>query len=126
MGSLTNALHTGTGIAYIYEKSTQPDWSSISSNVIISYISISVSLNVLLTLMIIIRLVLHHRDIRHALGTSVSGLYGAIITTLVESYALYAGTLLLYVIPLAANSIVSNIFVDALGGAQVSTVVVFP
>lgn len=78
--------------------------------------------------MIIIRLVLHNRNIQRALGTStgVRGLYRAIITMLVESYALYAATLLLYVIPLAANSTVSNIFVDALGGAQVSTFVSFP
>ena len=78
--------------------------------------------------MIIIRLVLHNRNIQRALGTStgVSGLYGAIVAMLVESYALYAVTLLLYVIPLAISSTVSNIFVDALGGAQVGNVVISP
>jgi len=56
------------------------------------YLLISVSLNILLTLMIVVRLVLHGRQIRAAAGSAVgiSGLYKTISTMLVESCALFA------------------------------------
>ena len=55
------------------------------------YLSISVSLNVLLTLMIVIRLVLHGRNILAAPGSlaRISGLQAA-STMLIESCALFA------------------------------------
>jgi len=58
----------------------------------IPYLSISVSLNALLTLMIVIRLVLHGRNIRAATGSAagISGLYKAVSTMLIESCALFA------------------------------------
>jgi len=58
----------------------------------IPYLSISVSLNVLLTLMIVIRLILHGRQIHTATGSAVGigGLYKTVSTMLVESCALFA------------------------------------
>lgn len=58
------------------------------------YLPISLSLTIILTLMIITRLVLHSRKLQHATGSwaSADGPYKAIVTILVESYALYAVT----------------------------------
>ena len=58
----------------------------------ITCLSISVSLNVLLTLMIVIRLVLHGRTIRAATGSAagINGLYKTVSTILIESCALFA------------------------------------
>ena len=58
----------------------------------VPYLSISVSLNVLLTLMIVIRLILHGRQIHTATGPAVgiSGLYKTVSTMLIESCALFA------------------------------------
>jgi len=58
----------------------------------VPYLSISVSLNALLTMMIVIRLILHGRRIRTAIGPAVgiSGLYKTVSTMLVESCALFA------------------------------------
>ena len=51
----------------------------------IPYLSISVSLNVLLTLLIVIRLVLHIRNIRVAMGTAgIGGLCKSIVTMLMS------------------------------------------
>ena len=87
----------------------------------ISYFSISIALNVLLTLMIGIRLILHSRKLRKSLGTPTraSGLYKAIVTMLVESSALYAVSSLLYVGLWGANSTVSDIFLQIFIEAQV-------
>lgn len=112
------------GILFIYE-TMQPayitDRDSIGINITISYYSISISLNVLLTLMIVIRLVLYSRNIRKATGATsgVGGIYKAVVTTLVESSALYAVAFLLYIGPWAANSYLALVFSPVLGGIQV-------
>jgi len=66
----------------------------------IPYLSISVSLNVLLTLMIVVRLVLHGRNIRAATGSAagITGLYKTVSTTLIESCALFTVTSLVVVV----------------------------
>jgi hypothetical protein len=90
----------------------------------ISYYSISLSLNVLLTLMIIARLALHSRNIRNAIGapSGPGGLYTAIITMLVESSALNAIAILLYIIPFSIDTYVVYIFSPVLGHIQVRSV----
>jgi hypothetical protein len=93
----------------------------------ISYYSISLSLNVLLTLMIIGRLALHSRNIRNAIGASSGpgGLYTAIITMLVESSALNAIGYLPSIITNAVDSNVGYIFSPVLGHIQVRSVFTF-
>ena len=98
---LANFGNVATGIMVTYQMA-QPSssaWATILLNFSIPDISISVSLNVLLTLMIVIRLVLHSRSIRTATGSSpgISGLYTTIATMLVESSTLYAVTSLLLI-----------------------------
>ena len=91
------------------------------------YLSISVSLNVLLTLMIVIRLVLHGRSVRAATGSpaGISGLCKAISTMLIESCALFTVSSLLVVVPLATIQIynrgdeAANIFYPILAETQV-------
>ena len=89
--------------------------------------AICVSLNVLLSLMIIVRLALHSRNIRNAIGASsgAGGLYTALITMLVESSALNAVGYLLFIISGTVNGSVSNIFAPAVGEIQVRAVFPF-
>ena len=80
----------------------------------VPYLSISVSLNVLLTLMIIIRLILHGRQIRAAAGSAfgITGLYKTVSTMLIESCALFAVCSLVVIVALAVyqNSINPAVF----------------
>ena len=113
------------GIMLIYQTS-QPNssiWNSVAINFGLPYFSISISLNILLTLMIVARLVLHSREIRTALGapSGLTGLYKAIITMLVESSALYAVNSLLFVGPWGAGSHAADIFLPILAETQVCT-----
>ena len=125
---LADTTNAATGIAYIYE-AMQPESGSVISQYYasLSYYSICVALNALLTLMIVIRLVLHIRNIRDALGPSagVGGLYTAIIAMLIESHAPYAIAFLLYIGPWATNSPIQYVFSPILCEMQVSAVLVF-
>ena len=89
--------------------------------------AINLSLNALLTLMIITRLILHSRNIRKAVGTTagVTGLYKAIVTMLVESSALYAASLVLTAGPWVAGSYLQDIFTPILAEVQVRPVLHF-
>ena len=66
-------------------------WGTVVFHFGLPYLSISMSLNILLTLMIIIRLALHIRDVRIAMGgpDGIGGLYKTVVTMLIESCALY-------------------------------------
>ena len=95
-------------------------WNTVDVDFGLPYFSISLALNVLLTLMIVIRLILRNRDVRTALGlTGIGGSCKAIITMLVESSALYAVTSLLYVGPWGAGNHAADIFLPCLCQIQV-------
>ena len=84
------------------------------------HLSITVSLDVLLTLTIVTRIVLHGRNVRAATASraGISGLYKTISTMLIESSALYAVTSLLLIALWAAGSDSSDIFVPIPAGTQ--------
>lgn len=86
-----------------------------------AYYSISLSLDFLLTLMIVGRIVRHSREIQNAMGVLAkpSRLYATIVTILVESCALYSVSYLLFLGPWASSSPVSNAFFSMLAQNQV-------
>ena len=116
------------GIFFIY-KTSQPSSLSegLASSFGVPYFSISISLNILLTLMIVGRLIRHNRNIRQAMGTStgVTGLYNAVVTMLIESSALYAVSSILFIAPWAVGSWVADIFLPILANTQVRTFLAF-
>ena len=112
------------GIMLVYQ-SSKPD-SNILNHIGIydfgvpSY-SISLSLNVILTLMIIARLVVHNRKLRSSMGNraTTSGLYNSIITMFIESSALYAVSFLLFIGPWGSGNPAANVFSPILAETQV-------
>lgn len=123
-----NFTGTGTGIANIYFTPTNAPLIGAAYIIVSSYYVICLVLNILLTLMIIAKLILHRRNLRHAIGTSngATGVYTTIVTILLESYTLYAIALLSYIITWAMQS--AGVYVTAriLGNVQVCTVFHFP
>ena len=111
------------GTVFMYQASRPHSsvWNSVAINFGVPYLSISVSLNVLLTLMIVTRLVLHCRNIRAAMGSpgGIGGLYKAVVTMLIESCALYAVNSLLFIGSWGTGSYAANIFMPMLAQAQV-------
>lgn len=112
------------GIMWIFQTS-HPDggfWQLTAPNLGLVYFSISLSLNILLTLMIVTRLILHNRMmIRNLVGAraTVSGLRSVVITLLIESCALNAVGSLLYLVPWSIASYVSNYFYPVFSMTQV-------
>ena len=107
----------------VYYQISQPDctiWRTSTINVGVPY-SISVSLDVLLTFMIIARIVLLSREIRKAMNAPfrISALYKAIITVISESSALYAVTFLFWIGTWAANNPAEYFFFPLLAQVQV-------
>ena len=126
-GALTDTTDVVLGIVDIYYSSGMRNSTATNTNANTSYFSICVSLNVLITLMIVIRLIMCIRNIRNGIGASdgSGGLHTAastVITMLVESYALYVVVALAYIILSAMDSWVVNLFGDALGASQVRIV----
>ena len=86
------------------------------------YYSISLSLNILLTLMIVVRLILRARTTRTALGIAgIGGLSKAIVTMLIESCVLYAVSSLLVIGPWGAGNPITSVFLPILDQTQVRT-----
>ena len=108
------------GITFVYQAviPTGITWSALPCY------SISLSLNVLLTLVIIIRLNVHARNTRVALGvTGIGGLYKAVITMLVESCAILAVSPLLVIGSRGAGiSPIVNLFMPILYQTQVRAI----
>lgn len=113
------------GIAFTYMKpdNNPPETFAMAHDFGISYFSISLSLDILLTLMIITRLVLHNMAIRVAPETPAGAIwtYKAIVTMLVESFALRAGSFLLFIGTWASGSGVEYLFFPILAATEVCT-----
>ena len=94
-------------------------WGNV--NFILLNLSISVSLNVILTLMIVTRLVLHSRNIRTITGSRavISRLYKTVATMLIESSALYSVNSLVLIGLWAARSGAAGIFLPVFSQTQV-------
>ena len=122
--TLANITDLVMGVAHIYQGSGTRLSTALSANLDTSYFSISLSLNILLTLMIVARLIVHIRNVRKAIGASegARGLYSTtatVVTMLIESYALYAVIFLLYIVCWAIDNWAFSIFSNALGASQV-------
>ena len=112
-----NVVNVAMGIVFVYQ-SAQVDGAYWQSALL--YFSISLSLNILLTLMIVVRLILHARDTRTALGISgTGGLCKAVVVMFIESCALYAVNSLLFIGPMGAGNSISNLFLATLAQTQV-------
>jgi hypothetical protein len=92
------------------------------------YYLISLSLNVLLTLMIITRLVVLSGRVRKTMNAPVriGGLYKAIIASLVESCGLYTFAYILFLVPWYIDDPVSEVFTFVLTQIQVRDAHTFP
>ena len=111
-----NVDHVAMGIVSVYQNT----WLTGSTWAIVPYFLISCSLNIILTLMITIRLILYSGPVRTGVGITGTGrLCKAIIAMFIESCALYAVSLLLYVGTWMARDGVSPAFFPILAEIQV-------
>jgi len=93
-------------------------WSQIVVKFSIAYWSLSISLNIILTLLISGRLLFVRHRIETSLGTHHAQMYSSLVALLVESAALYSVTGLIFIISYARNSPFQNLVLPALGQIQ--------
>ncbi|TFK53104.1 hypothetical protein OE88DRAFT_1793238 [Heliocybe sulcata] len=88
-------------------------WSKVTVGFAIPYWSLSIVLNVMVTVLIIARILMVRRGFQ-ATGGVAQGKYSSITAMLVESAALYSITSLVFIITYARNSNVQNIVLPIL------------
>lgn len=126
---LANVADTATGIVFLC-KDLEPNggtWGTFTVNFDHPSLLTSLTLNVLLTLMIIARLVLHSRSVKNAMGPSdtTNRVYKTVVTVLVESFALYTVGFLLFIGTWSARSYLVYTFFPVLVETQVRAVFKF-
>ncbi|KAF8808158.1 hypothetical protein BYT27DRAFT_7097781 [Phlegmacium glaucopus] len=83
-----------------------------------SYYIISLSVNILLTILITIRLVLYRRRVIATLAPEHGKHYVSLATIMIESAALYSAFALLFIITYALNNPINQIFLGVASSAQ--------
>ncbi|KAF9045122.1 hypothetical protein BJ165DRAFT_1541013 [Panaeolus papilionaceus] len=112
-----------TGIIYLYQVSRPgaSPWATEMFTLIYSIISLG--LNIVLTMMIVVRLFIHRRRVIKAIGSRHGAQYTGIISILVESAFILDIIVLLFIIPFALDSPLANTFLSTL--VQVQTIASF-
>ncbi|KAI0833560.1 hypothetical protein BC628DRAFT_1308805, partial [Trametes gibbosa] len=113
---------TAMSILSVFQTS-RPDaslWSTTGVIFSVPYFSISIGLNILLTLLIVVRLLWMSYSAKHSIGSDHSKTYVSIAAMLLESAAPYAVTGVIFIITYARNSDVQHLVLPILGQVMVS------
>ncbi|TFK55089.1 hypothetical protein OE88DRAFT_1642333 [Heliocybe sulcata] len=94
-------------------------WSDSSVNFALAYFSISLTLNILTTVLILARLMYHRLEVTRSLGHAYGTYYTSVAAMLVESASLYAACSLLFLVPYVLNHPLQNIFMQVLSQVQI-------
>lgn len=110
-----------TGIMWLLQDFVFSPWSSAGAiNWTIPFFSLSLSLNILLTIAIVLRLLLFRRHIVSVLGQGHGRQYTSVAAMIVESASIFSVFSLLFLVPFALNNPLNGLFFSPLGGVQVS------
>ncbi|TFK49606.1 hypothetical protein OE88DRAFT_1736610 [Heliocybe sulcata] len=110
------------GILWLIQVSVTSPWESGSLNWTVPYLSISLALNIILTVAITARLLVYRHRIRSVMGPGHGKKYVGIAAMLVESASLYTVFSLLVLVPFALNNPLSDVFLQALIQFQATAV----
>lgn len=94
-------------------------WTQITFTFAVPYWSLSIAINILLTLLIIIRLVTIRNRLRAALGNQHTKTYTSLIAIMVESASIYSTISLIYIVAYAKSWKVQNLVLPALAQVMV-------
>lgn len=117
-------LHAVLGIFFLLQISSPSSSPYLNPGRLINwtfpYFSVSLAINIVVTLLVAIRLLLYRRTMVQLLGPGHGTECTTIVAMLVESAAVYATFSLLFLIPFALDNPVSYTFLQVLGEAQAS------
>ena len=85
----------------------------------IPFLSLTISLNILVTIAIVIRIQMYRSRLSKALGSHHASHYTSVSAMIVESAAIYSAFAIVLLVTFAINSPVFNIFLQAMSQVQV-------
>ncbi|KAJ6594171.1 hypothetical protein B0H19DRAFT_919928 [Mycena capillaripes] len=96
-------------------------WDTAGINFTTPYFAMSLALNILVTILIIVRLMLYRKRINQALpsGSSHGAQYVSLAAMVFESAAIYSVFSLLFLVPFTMNHPLSQLFIQALSPVQI-------
>ncbi|KAF7376377.1 hypothetical protein MSAN_00053200 [Mycena sanguinolenta] len=113
----------GLGICWLKQVGTTSasPWATNGINFTTPYFAMSLALNMIVTVLIVVRLMLYRRRIKQALpsGTNHSTSYVSLATIVFESAAIYSVFSLLFLVPFAFGHPLSQLFLQALSPVQI-------
>lgn len=110
------------GIMWLLQVTTfSPYFSSTNINYTVPYLSLSLALNIIITIVIVLRLLTYRRRISKVLGSSYGTQYTSIAAMIIESAALYSAFSVAFLTLFLLNNPISETFIEALTQVQVST-----
>jgi len=108
------------GICFLKQvgATSQSPWAASGINFTIPYYSMSLALNILVTILIVIQLLIYRNRISKVLGKAHGAEYASVAAMIVESAAMYSSFALLFLVPFALNHPLSQIFIQSLPPVQ--------
>ncbi|KAJ7091128.1 hypothetical protein C8R44DRAFT_750620 [Mycena epipterygia] len=96
-------------------------WDTPGINYTTPYFAMSLALNILVTLLIVVRLMLHRNRINQtrAMGTNHGAQYTSFAAMIIESAAIYSIFSLLFLVPFTMGHPLSQLFLQALSPVQI-------
>ncbi|KAG1901993.1 uncharacterized protein F5891DRAFT_1187022 [Suillus fuscotomentosus] len=108
------------GIMWLLQlSSSSPFFTSTNINYTVPYLSLSLALNIIITIAIVLRLLTYRHRITKALGSRFGAQYTSIAAMIVESAALYSTFSLALLILFLLNNPISAAFIELLPQIQV-------
>ncbi|KAG2052037.1 hypothetical protein BDR06DRAFT_915872 [Suillus hirtellus] len=108
------------GIMWLLQlSSSSPFFTSTNINYTVPYLSLSLALNIIITIAIVLRLLTYRHQISKALGPRFGAQYTSIAAMIVESAALYSTFSLALLILFLLNNPISAAFIELLPQIQV-------
>ncbi|ESK90410.1 hypothetical protein Moror_13676 [Moniliophthora roreri MCA 2997] len=113
-------LSIAFGILFLKQVGTvsQSPWETTGINFTAPYYAMSLALNILVTVLIVVRLLIYRHRITKAMGSSHGSHYTSLMAMVVESAAIYSSFALAFLVPFAVNSPASQLFLQALSPIQ--------
>ncbi|KAH7883042.1 hypothetical protein F5I97DRAFT_1815368 [Phlebopus sp. FC_14] len=110
---------TGSLWVVIVSRPAQSGSGWMSFTFLFPYLSVSLAINIFISLLTVLRLMYHRSRISKVLGPAHGKIYASFAGMIIESASVYSICSLLYLIPYGANSPLANSFMQILGEAQI-------
>lgn len=113
------ALVTGTLWLVIVSTPAQAASGWMSFGLLFPYLCFSLTINIFISLLTVMRLLYHRHRISKVLGLGHGAIYASFASIIIESAAIYSICSLLYLIPYTLSNPIAFAFMQLLGEAQV-------